>query len=249
MSDRIYIIFDTNVVIGKRKELIKMLNRYKNDVVIALPQIPVDESLGRSLYDVACKRDDRTDKFLRHLEDIVAEFRNNGLDVENVPVAFFLGVSRLDFGYLVDEDYWGFLSKAIQYYMGKDGRYWTTLMNIVHCIRAKQKLRPENITDYFEVFLWALHECCHLQASSVNCRNQCRALYGVLGDLLILSVAYYIYRTRRVAMVVVSDDKVLRNAVEMLGKTGYYDERLVKCTSYKSIEKAIETMRQKNKNQ
>lgn len=242
MSNKIYLVLDTNVVIGKRRELVEKLSCYRGDIVICLPQIPVDEILGRSLYDLTCKRDDRTDTFLQRLNDISVEIRCHGFDVEVILVALLVGASRLGFGYVVDEDAESFLSKSIQYYVGKGGRYYAVLRNIVYCSsRSEQTHYIGNTGSYIEVFTWALRTCCDLQDPS--CGSHCEALYGVLGDVLILSAAYYVYRFHHATTVIVSDDRFLCEVARMLTKDGYFDENSVTCVPSENVQRAVEALR------
>lgn len=236
VSNGVYVIPDTNILIGKRKwrEFIEKLVRYRDGVVVGLPQIPVEESLekGRSLYVFACKHDDHINEFLQHLKSTESELRAHGLNIEEIPIPCLLNLSRLTMCYLVGEDDEKLLSQAIQSYLGK--KYKPAIAYIAyHCLEVNREID-------IETFWWVLDRCCiFLNSNDEECWKHCRALYGMLGDVLLLSSAHYIYRTRNAGVIMVSDDKSLCSVAEELSSDGYFSEKLVKCTPLKDIERVL----------
>jgi len=229
-----YIIPDTNVLIGKRRRFIESLKRYRDRIVVGLPQIPVEESLekGRSLYAFVCSRSDDTDRFLQYLGEIESEFRSGGFNVELVPIAGIFDVSRLDMCYFVGEDSAKFLSQAIRKYL--DRKHRGALQHVArHCMRINQR-------DEVEAFWEALTECCKLLGSgNKDCVRQCKALYGLLGDVLVLSAAHYAYKNGA-KVVVVSEEKAMCDVVRGLIEDGYFNEKSVKCASIEGLKEVLQ---------
>jgi len=228
---KVYLIPDTNILIGNWKELVEKLKPYKGKIVIGLLQIPVEENLG-SLYTLACRHDDNREKFLQNLGEIMLEFYCNEFDTEIVPIPCVLNVGRLCMCYDTGEDDKKLLSQAIQRCLAK--RYKSTLQQIAkYCLKV-------DIEDNVEAFQEALRRCCDLSHSgNETCRSQCKTLYGILGDILLISGAYYVYRQQKASAIIVSNDKTVCEVVEGLSRDGYYDGRWIKCVSIEDIEKAL----------
>jgi len=228
-----YIIPDANVLIGEWRRFIEYLKQYKDRIIIGLPQILVEESLekGRSLYAFVCNRSDDKDRFMQHLEKIESEFRNKGFNVELILIAGIFGVSRFGMCYYVGEESEKFLSQAIRKYL--DRKHKATLRYVLqYCLRIEQR-------DDVKAFREALFECCNLLGSGdKNCEGQCKALYGMLGDVLVLSAAYYAYQ-KGARVVVVSEEKAMCDVVRGLSRDGYYDEKSVKCTSIEGLREVL----------
>lgn len=170
-------------------------------------------------------------RFMQHLEKIRSKFRSEKFNVELVPIAGIIDVSRFDMCYWVDEDSDEFLSQAIRKYL--DRKHKATLRYVLQCcLRIEQR-------DYVEAFREALLKCCNLLGSGdKNCEGQCKALYGMLGDVLILSAAYYAYQ-KGARVVVVPEEKAMCDVVRGLSRDGYYDDKSVKCMSIEGLRAVL----------
>ena len=217
---------------------------------MGLPQIPIEESTKKdqngqrtrslSLYEILRKHfDEEGILYQQFLEEIKTEFPNDCCPAEEVPIAFTVDVSRVgddkySYSYIVDEKVEEFLSKAIQIYMKKEA--FSALKNLEHCGLIRDQI------DDVENFQHALQFCLDLpDSANKSCKGHCEELYGVLGDTLILSAAYYLYQEENKA-IVVSNDKTMSVTFNGLVKEGFFDMKLVKCVTMEKLEEILKNV-------
>jgi len=258
ISKHIWIIPDTNILgnKGTREALINVLRQFKDkNIEIGLPQIPIEESPKKdqseqrtrslSLYEIINKHfDEEGILYLQHLEEIKSEFPNDCCPAEEVPIALTVDVSRVgdekhSYSYFVDEKTEEFLSKAIQKYIEKEA--FSALKNLEHCgLESNQK-------DDVEKFQYALQFCLNLPNSAdKGCKGHCKELYRVLGDILTLSPAYYLYYYQKEDnILVVSNDETMCETFNELvndlfkGKDFTEEKKLIKCVNLKELEEFL----------
>ena len=230
-SEPIWIIPDTNILIGELKSFIDILSRYRDrNIIIGIPQILVEEK-SQSLYTIVCGYQKATNEFQKHLNEILSEFEKKHLQVEIVPIIGVYGISRYGMSYYGGEKSKDFMTQTIQKYL--DEKYIETPKYLEHCgLKIDQR-------DYLELFYEGLSICCSLSDSAnESCRDQCETLHGVLADILILSAVDYPYQ-RGNKVIVVSNDKTMCKTANELVKEEFFDEKYVKCVAMEGLEEIL----------
>ncbi len=206
------VVPDTNVLFSELRRLLSVIEPYRRNVVVGLPQIPIEESV-HALYRLACG-DERTDEFLRKLDEIASTIRSHGLEVIALPIPCILDISRLDLCYSVDEEVDRVLSEVLEFFVGRGRRYHSTLRQVLKCISMNidPRIRPA------DAFYQAIDACCERHDDlEEQCREQCKTLFSALGDVLLLGSCYYALQFMGVPTILVSRDKTLQEvAAEVL---------------------------------
>jgi len=230
-SKPIWIIPDTNILIGELERFINVLSQYKDrNIIIGIPRIPIEE-IGKNLYAIACGYQKATDEFQKHLKEILSAFEKEGLRVEIVSILGVYGISRYGTSYYGGGKYEDFMNQKIRKYL--DIKYIEMLKYLEHCgLKIDQR-------DYVDLFNEGLGICCNLSNSAnENCRNQCEKLYGVFANILILLAVDYLYQ-RGDEAIVMSNDKTMCKTINRLIEEGFYNEKYVKCTSMEGLEEIL----------
>ena len=219
----------------------------QRNVVVAISQIPIEEVLKpprekprRRLYRLACLREDRTNEFLRYVEEIKRKLIAKGINVVSAPIPLILGLTRLSYGFLTSYNYgqrW--FTRIIHFFVGRGGRYHSTLKQVMRCVeRAKQQLLIGN-ERIDKLFRELLHQCRSIPHNDNQCVEQCEVLFNVLGDVLIISSAIHLARKHKDADVflVTNNVKDICGAIVRLRQEQPISEiQRVRCGTLKDLE-------------
>jgi len=231
-SKPIWLIPDTNILIGELERFINVLSQHKDrNIIIGIPQIPVEE-IGQSLYIIACGYQKAMDEFRKHLEEILSKFDKEHLQVKIVPILGVYGISGYNMSYYGGKKSKDFMTQTIRKYLN-NRKYMETLKYLKHCgLKIDQR-------DCVELFREGLSICCNLPNSTdENCRNRCKKMYGVLADTLILSAVDYLYQIGD-KVIMVSNDKIMCKTANELIQGRFYNEKSVKCTTMEKLEEIL----------
>ena len=234
-SKPIWIIPDTNILIGELERFINVLSQYRDrNIIIGIPQIPVEE-IGQSLYAIACGYQKAMDEFRKHLKEILSNFDKGHLQVKIVPILGVYSISGHSISYYSGKKSKDFMNQKIRKYL--DIKYIETLKYLEHCgLKIDQR-------DCVDLFNEGLSICCNLpNSANENCKSQCEKLYGVFADILILSAVDYLNQ-RGDEVIMVSNDKTMCKTVNKLIEEGFYNEKYVKCVTMEGLERSFKLLK------